>query len=166
MKKIIFTAVFISSFLFVHSQNYKMQALLTYNFTKYLTWPEEEEEDVFKIGVFRSPDFFSEIKIIALNYKVSGKDIEVLEFNNIEDIEKCNILYVARNANSEIINIVPKIEEYSTIIITSEANGAADEIGINLIILDSNQQFEVYPENIEKKNIIIDPKLLEIGIVK
>lgn len=164
MKKIIFTAIFISSFLFVQSQNYKVQAILTYNFTKYLTWTDND--DVFKIGVFRSPDFLTEIKIIAINHKVSEKDIEVFEFYNVEDLEKCNILYVSQNANNEIINIVQKIEEYSTIIITSEANGTVDEIGINLIIVDSKQRFEIYPKNIEKKNIKIDSKLLELGIVK
>ncbi|MCD4794762.1 MAG: YfiR family protein [Bacteroidales bacterium] len=163
MKKIILTAIFISSFLFVQSQNYKIQALLTYNFTKYLTWTDD---DVFKIGVFRSPEFLAEIQIIALNYKVSGKDIEVFEFNNVEDIVKCNILYVSQNANAEIGYVVLEIEEYSTVLITSEANEISEEIGINLIIVDSKQQFEIYPENIEKKNIKIDSKLLEIGIVK
>ena len=164
MKKIIFTTIFISSFIFVQSQNYKIQALLTYNFTKYLTWTEDD--DVFKIGVFRSPDFFAEIKIIALNYEVSGRNIEVFEFKNVEDIVKCNILYVSQYANAEIGYIVPEIEEYSTILITSEANEISDEVGINLIVVDSKQQFEIYPENIEKKNIKIDSKLLEIGIVK
>ncbi len=164
MKKIIFSAILISSFLFVQSQNYKIQALLTYNFTKYLTWTDGD--DVFKIGVFRSPEFLAEIQIIALNYKVSGKDIEVFEFNDVEDIVKCNILYVSQNANAEIGYVVLEIEEYSTVLITSEANEISEEIGINLIIVDSKQQFEIYPENIEKKNIKIDSKLLEIGIVK
>ena len=164
MKKIIFTIIFISSFLFVHSQNYQIQALLIYNFTKYLTWPDND--DVFKIGVFRSSDFLEEIRIIAINYKVSGKDIEVFEFKNIEDLEKCNILYVSHNSNTEIVKIVPEIEEYSTIIITSGANETADEIGINFIVVDLKQRFEIYPENIEKKNIKIDPKLLELGIIK
>ena len=63
-------------------------------------------------------------------------------------------------------DILKKINGSNTLLITSEAQELSKNLGINFVILDGKQRFEIYSKNIEKVNIKISEKLLKLGINK
>lgn len=166
MKKVLLLIMLILTFSFLQSQNHKVKAILTYNFTKFLTWQQNDSIDIFKIGVLGNNDYLNNIKIISKNYKVGNKDIEILEFTNIEDLKLCNILYVIQENNIQIPEVIEKIRGFNTLLVTSEAQDISENLGINFIIENNKQKFEVYKDNIENINIEINNKLLKLGIEK
>jgi len=165
MKKFFLLILFISIFSFAWTQNYKIQAILTYNFTKYLTWPEDTLE-TFKIGVCGNKEYLNEIKIISKNYKVSEREIEVIDFNKTENIRECHICYISSEKKDEIEAISSRIDGLKSLVITSDFGKVIPGISINFIIKDSKQQFEIYPSTILKRDIKINPELLDMGIIK
>jgi len=165
MKKVLLLLLVFVLFQKSFSQNFKVQAIMTYNFTNYLTWSESDEMK-FTIGVYGEGEFLNEMKIISKNFKVKNKEIEVLEFNKVEDIQNCRILYVQENKNDELENIMGAIELYSTVLITDNAKDIQTGNDINFIIEEGKQKFEIYPSNIQKKSIQIDQQLIDMGIVK
>ena len=164
MKKLYLLTLLLFPSIFSLSQNYKIQAILTYNLTKYLTW-EENTDTTFKIGVFGNIEFLNELKIISKNYQVYEKSIEILEFKTVNQITDCRMLCVTREMNEELVNIIKHIENQQTLLISDDAKKGIEGQNINFVIQDSKQHFEIYPSNILKKKIKIASELLEIAII-
>ncbi len=165
MKTAILLIIFLSSYTFMNSQNYTIQAVMTYNFINYLSW-EKTDDPTFKIGVYGNSDYTREMKIISKNLKVKDKVIEIIEFNTIQSIKECKILYVSNSKINEWSEILSSVGAFPIVIITDELETDREQSDINFVIKNGNQHFELNETGIRKKNISIDPQLLELALKK
>ncbi len=143
----------------------KVQAFLTYKFTKLLTW-EEDDSEAFHICVYGNSDFYREMKTIAANYKVNGKEIKVEEYGSIESISACHMLYVTENDLEELNRIWEKLSPFSSVLITNGAPENFKGTNINFVVKEGKQRFEIYPPNLSERKIKVSQELLKLGDVK
>jgi len=139
--------------------NSKMKAIFIMNFTKLVEWPQSYREGNFVVGVVGESPLYLELSKMAKTKKVANQTLEIKKFVSSDDISKCHILYVSQKSGEEISTIIKHIKTNSTLIVT-EQQGLIDKgAGINFIIKDNRQKFELNKKNVEKYKLKVSSNL-------
>lgn len=139
--------------------NAKIKAVFIYNFTKYIEWPQSYKEGEFTIGIIGETSLYSELIKMTETKKVANQTLEVKKFESPSDVTKCHILYVCKDESGNITDIIKKLKNNSTLLVT-EDNGLMEKgSGINFIIKDNRQKFELNKGNVEKYKLKVSSNL-------
>jgi len=148
-----------------YNTNAKMKAMFVYNFTKYIEWPQDYKAGNFVIGVLGDSPLLNELNRMAATKKVVNQTIEVKQYNSIDDIQKCHMLFVSKEQTGKIVQAKTKVTTFSTLIITEVEGLAKKGSGINFVIRDNKQRFELNKRTIEKHKLKVSSNLLALAIV-
>ena len=90
------------------ASEYQVKAAFLFNFTKFLEWPAEamgEPGEPFVIGVLGKDPFGNYLDELIAGEKIMDHQMIVKRFNNVEEVDKCHILFVNKpGKTSETIN--------------------------------------------------------------
>ena len=139
--------------------NAKIKAVFIYNFTKYIEWPKSYKEGEFTIGVVGKSPLYSELIKMTQTKKVANQPLQVKRFNTPDDISKCHILYISKDKSAELSSVVKKLKNNSTLIVTEETGLVDKGAGINFIIKNNRQKFELNKGNVEKYKLKVSSNL-------
>lgn len=163
MKKI---AIILVSLLILNSgfkvgvdTNSKMKAIFIMNFTKLIEWPQPYREGNFVVGVVGESPLYTELTKMAKTKKVANQSLQIKKFSSINDINKCHILYVSQNKSGDINSVVNKVKPHNTLIITEKQGLVEKGAGINFIVKDNRQKFELNKKNVEKYKLKVSSNL-------
>ncbi len=157
---VLFSILAIKSF----SQEDKFKALFMYNFTKYLQWPADKEQGDFVIGVFGASPIIEELDVISQKRKVGNRNLTVKTIDSIDEIKKCNIVYFPENKSSKAIELYPQCSNSGVVLITDKPGLGEKVAGINYILKDGKQQFEINKTHLEMQGVKVNSALLTLGI--
>jgi len=139
--------------------NSKMKAIFIMNFTKMIEWPKSYREGNFVVGVVGESPLYTELTKMAKTKRVANQSLQIKKFTATKDIAKCHILYVSRSKSQDISSVLKKVKSNSTLIIT-EKQGLVDKgAGINFIIKNNRQKFELNKKNVEKYKLKVSSNL-------
>ncbi len=140
----------------------KLKAAFTYNFTKYVLWPESTEQagGEFYLCVFKSPEVASEMASIS-GKNVRGYQLKVKSVNALEEIDGCHLIYsdsskysaqiIAATANSPILTI-------------ADSRGFLEAGGIIQLLRDGRQiRFDINLQKARDVNLQISSRLLQLA---
>lgn len=154
----------ISNVVKIHAQDAKFQALIIYNFTKLIDWPNKSGN--FIVKVLGNSDLTKELKDFTADRKAGGKqpfDIQKVETGNIDD---CHILFVGISDCANIEQIIEKIGNNPCLIITEKSDLTPKGAGISFVKIDGTWKFQYKEENIKKKGLKVSLDFKELGIAK
>jgi len=143
-------------------QNEKFKALFIYNFTKYIEWPSKGGQS-FVIMVLGDSPIVTELSTIAQVKKVGSSTISVKKVQSIGEVNECQILFVTNSKNRVVPDLLAKLQGRNILVITDELIGKSG-FGINFIVKDGKQAFEVSKGSIENNGLKINSGLLALGI--
>lgn len=147
----------------VRAQEEKYIGLFVYNFTKYLDWPESSKTGNFKIQVLGHQSVYEELIRITTGKKIGTQNIIIENINSIAQIEKCQIVFIGHWQSKYLPEILPKLENKPTLIIT-EMEGMLDKgSAINFIIRDGTIKFEMKTSNVHVHQIKSDQRIRELA---
>ena len=137
----------------------KIKVAFIYNFTRLVEWPPDYKEGDFVIGVLNaSPALLTELN--TLTQKTSGKQkFTIKNFKSVEEIDKCNILFIPEGSNNLLAEVLKKLHGTSTLLITETEGDAKKGAAINFIIKDNKQAFELNKSNAEKNHLTVSSSL-------
>ena len=141
---------------------YRIQSLFLYNFTKHVKW-ENTEGATFTIGIYGSPNAFSEIKSNLESKLVWGNKINVIQIESPEDINKCHIAYMPKSNKKKILDIMSSSDLSETLLVTEDDlmdEGAA----ISFVFHQSKMKFKISKNKIEQVGLKVSSSLMSIGI--
>ncbi len=160
-----FVLLFLSTF-FSYGQNEKFKALFMYNFTKYLEWPEVRRQGDFVITVVGNSSIKEELQTIATRKKVGFQTIKVKSVSSPAQISESHIIYVCADKTSDLPALQATAKRLNAVLI-ADKNGAIDKgAGINYVVVNGKQMFEVSKENLESCRVKVGSELLSLGIAK
>lgn len=139
--------------------NAKIKAVFIYNFTKYIEWPKAYKEGEFTIGIIGESPLYSELTKMTQTKKVANQSLQVKKFNSIDELSKCHILYLSKDKSGEISSLLKSLKNNSTLIVTEETGLVDKGAGINFIIKDNRQKFELNKGNVEKYKLKVSSSL-------
>ena len=148
------------------SQNDKIKVTFIYSFTKYISWPADQSQGNFIIGVYGSPSMSAELKSISGTRKVGTRSIEVVDFASVAGLQKCHIIYVPDNKKADLDKVIEKYNPQAVVVVTDIAGAIQKGAAINFVMVDGKQNFEVRKDNVEKNGIKLNSELLKLGVEK
>ena len=139
--------------------NSKMKAIFIMNFTKLIEWPQAYRQDDFVVGVIGDSPLYTELTKMAKTKKVANQKLEIQKFNSPKDIGKCHILYLSSNKSEDISSVLKKVKSNSTLIITERQGYVEKGAGINFVVKNNRQKFELNKKNVERYKLKISSNL-------
>ncbi len=142
------------------SQAEKYKSVFTQNFIRYIGWTDQSKQGDFVIGVLKSSTIAGWLKKQSAGKKFGFQNVVVKEFKNVEEVSKCQVLYVssAINFSKYSAAIFSKLGKGSLVV--TEAEGATDHGSIiNFVIRGNNLKFEISESNAAKQGLSISSKL-------
>lgn len=142
------------------------QAVFIYNFTRLIEWPAEYKSGDFNIGVYGSVEVFNELKSYTNAKMVATQPIKVTRYNSLAEVSKCHILFVAYGKTKELTEIVGKLNNGSTLIVTENRTAIEKGSCVNFIITEDKLKFELKSSNASKVGLKIHSNLENMAITK
>jgi hypothetical protein len=166
MKKLAFLCILALCVTFgVNAQNSsKYQALFVYNFTRFIEWPSSGSSE-FVIGVLGKSSIYSELQTVASAKKVGSQSIVVKQFSNSSEVVPCQILFVSSEVTSQISQMASSLQSKNTLIITDRPGSTEKGAGINFVIDDGKQKFEISKSNVGKTGLKMNKQLLDMAML-
>jgi hypothetical protein len=139
--------------------NSRIKAVFILNFTKLIEWPKTYRTGNFVVGVIGETPLYSELSKMAKVKKVANQSLSISKFKSVEEIGKCHILYVTKERCAEIKEVLKKVKNNSTLIVTEKVGLTDKGAGINFVIKDNRQKFELNVTNVESHKLKVSSNL-------
>lgn len=169
-------------------KEYDIKAAFIYNFMKFVSWADERQEDDKKIDKEKDSDEPIVIGIIGKNpfgksmapileKKIRSREIVLLElisyskgydrkknqYQDIEELEDCRLLFVSSSEGKYIPEILDMIKG-KNILTVSETSGFLDDGGIINFVMHKNKvRFEINITAAKRADLKIRSQLLRLA---
>lgn len=142
----------------------KIKAMFIYSFARYIEWPPSYKKGDFLIGVLGNPPLYDELLKMSRTKKIYNQNIKILKFNNVNEITNCHILFIPRYMSDKASEAIKKVSKYSTLVITEKEGLISKGAGINFVIKDHKQNYELGKTNILRKKLKVSNTLETLAI--
>jgi hypothetical protein len=146
-----------------NAQEEKYIGLFVYNFTKYFDWPESSKGGDFVIQILGHKSVYDELTRLTAGKKVGNQNIVIQNVSGVQEISKCQIVFIGHWQSKILPDVIGKIGNYPTLIIT-ETEGLLDQgSAINFIIRDGTIKFEMKNSNVNAHQLKSDQRIRELA---
>lgn len=161
---IIILLIVISGRLFSQSNEYLVKAAYIEKFARFTEWPARALEGKFIIAVLGKDPFEGALKEIAGKEKIKGLPIEVQNINDISELGRCHILFIAKERGNSLNQILSHLGSRHILTVSDSKDYSEKGIHFNFYFTDkSTIHFEVNPSSIKKSGLVTDIYLLQFG---
>ena len=146
----------------IYAQDAKFKALIIYNFTKLLDWPDKTGD--FTIEVVANADLAKELKDFTQTRKVAGKQNIIVKKVTVSEVSNAQIVIIGLSESDKLSEIIAKAGLRNTLIVT-EKNGLTNKgAGISLIKDKGTWRFKYNEANIKKYGLKVSADFKELGV--
>jgi len=153
------------------SGNYKLAAqeekfigLFIYNFTRYFDWPESNKTGDFIVEVLGHESVYHELVKLTTGKKVGNQNFVIKNFSSTDGMGKCSIVFVGHWHSRFLPDVLNKISDGPTLVIT-EFDGLLQKGScINFVIQEGSIKFEMNSTNVQKRQLKTDPRIRELAL--
>ncbi len=136
-------------------------------FTEYIEWQDESEIKNYSIGVFDNDEvMLHKFEYLASTRKIKNKEINIIHIENIEQlaVEKLHILYVSKENDDYIDDILMLVKERNTVLVTDNCQ-TKEALMINFLPSEKEEvvRYEINQKNMIDAGFIIHPDILLLG---
>lgn len=147
---------------------YKIKAGYLYNFTKFITWPEDDLE-TFNLCVFGDDPFGRIINSIEKK-SVKNKPIRVHRIQKTSEAKHCHIIYFSSTLNAQLfLPSILTVSSLDPLIVGSISTRSIQTIQTTSIIVFFQQEdkikIHINLNGLRKNGLDISAKLLEVADV-
>ena len=142
------------------------EAIFIYNFTRLIEWPPDYKKGGFVIGIYGSTDVFNEIQHFVKGKTVGSQPISVVKYNNVENIGRCHILFVAFGKTKELPAIINQIGNNKTLVVGEKTGILNEGAAINFMVIDDKLKFELKAGNASKYGLKVLSSLEKLAVSK
>ena len=142
----------------------KAQSMFVYNFSRLIEWPVANQTGVFVIGVVGNSAIYGELSSYTASKKVGAQSIEVVKYNDAENVDKCHILFVPFNKTSKMEEIVAKVGGNNTLIICEKKGALEAGAAINFVVIGNSLKFELNSANATGKGLKVSSSLQNMAV--
>lgn len=144
-----------------NAQLEKHQAMFIYNFTKLIHWPGLENQLVFRIGVIGKNEPITAALLADMeNRNVAGKPIEIVEFETLDNLVACHILFVPNNRMSYLRRAARTLLGVSVLIVTEAQEFMPAESGINIYVDNERMVYKLNQKRTDEARLVLSRQII------
>jgi hypothetical protein len=144
------------------SIEYKIKAGYLYNFTKFITWPEDNVE-TFNLCILGNDPFVELIDPIE-KLSVMGRAIKVFRFDSLKNRDKephCHILFVSSTIKDKLV-----VRNFDSTLLVGESGEFINQGGmIGFVNKEDKIKLQINLKAINLSGLKVSAKLLEVADV-
>lgn len=146
---------------------YEVKTAYIYNFVKFVKWPNiafENDNTPFIIGIYGNDPFDSIMRIAFKDRTLYDRKWLIVNFYEPSEITKCNLLFVSKVEQSELLKVFDVVKNYNTLTIGDNIENFCQQGGIiNFTNRNENRRFEINNEAAVRAKLTISSKLLSLA---
>jgi hypothetical protein len=140
------------------------KALFLLRIAQYVEWPAEafpDQTGPFVFGVLGSTSFESRARDTIQGRNIRGRQVKVEGFKELDGLERCHLLYVARSENARLKLIFESVRG-RPVLTTSEVEDFAKLGGVIGVRAEGNgMKFKINHEAARASGLVISARLLK-----
>ncbi len=148
------------------SREYNIKAAFIYNFTRFVEWPSNAFSDPiapFVIGILGDNPFDSSLYEAVGGEKVKGHPIIVQQYQNVNDIKNCHVLFISNNGDGKLKEILSTLPN-KNILTVSDIPGFTTTGGIISFMTKENKiKLQINLSVAKATDLNISSKLLQVA---
>ena len=144
----------------------ELKAAFLFNFAKFVQWPSDESDGndtTFVIGIIGDNPFEGRLKSIIEGRRIRKQKVKVLEVNDYDSLETCNILFISSSDNNEFNEIIKVIADKPVLTVGEQAGFTKAGGIVNFYLKDNMVRFKINVKAAAKANLNISSKLLKLA---
>jgi hypothetical protein len=143
----------------------EVKAVFLFNFTRYLTWPEDNGLPYCPIAVLGDSEIVVPLRNIAERKPAGPLPIQIRQSSSLQDIGLPRILFISDSAAAELPAVLDKFRGTDTLIVGETEGLAARGAAINFVIRDESVKFEINLKALKDAGIQAGSQLLRLAIL-
>jgi hypothetical protein len=136
------------------------------NFTQFITWPEQafnSEVALFNICILGKNPFGSNLSKLLINEMVNNHPIVLNEFDEIEQVDKCHILYVTDSKEKDLDKLFTFVQG-KPILTVSDIKKFAQKGGMVGFFKQKRKiRFYIAPQSMRDVGLVPNSNLLRVA---
>ena len=145
-------------------QESTLKAVFIYNFTRYIDWGNDTDNNDFVIGIIGTTPVENALAEIAKTSTVKNKKIVLKHFTKAEEIDYCQIIFISKNALLPLTEILAKTGK-GTLTISEQAGFASQGTAFNFFPANDKIKFEANLKSIYSAGLKASSQLLKLATI-
>lgn len=145
----------------------RIKTAFIYNFTKYITWPNEERMTEFKICVMsmEAKQLAEELNNLSTLRKFRDKvPIRIVHGKSSEDAQSCQMV-VMSGFNNQLVPVLNKIKGKGTLMVAENLVDYKKSI-ISFVEVNNRMNFIINTTRMAESGLVVKPELYKLAISK
>lgn len=144
---------------------HEIYAMMVFNFTRYVQWPDQSSGGEFVIGVIGNNDVYKTLNEWYGGKPKDGKTFAVKFFKSSSDLTECHVVFIDKTKSGEFDAVQTKVQGKGTLVIT-DRNGLGERgSAINFKTVDNKLRFELNQKAIEASKLKVSGALSSMAIL-
>lgn len=140
-----------------------IKASYLYHFSKLVDWPSDFKSGNFVISVMGNSNVHVELVKKYNSKQIGSQQIEVRKVTKTVNISKCHVLYVGKECEDILPDIVKALKDQPTLIVSEGEGTLKKGSDINFIVEDTKLLFELNVKNATEKQLFIGSTLKSLA---
>jgi hypothetical protein len=165
MKRLTLLLFFLLTWQVTTAQSYQLHSVFMYSFARYIQWPEGNTAGDFQIVVLGDSPILSELQNLAAKKKIGERTIHVARIASAADLTKCNILFISADQSAHLQDVLNKLGDDATLVVTEQAGLGTKGSNINFVQKDGKLAFELNTASFNRRKLKPSTELTRIAIL-
>ncbi|WP_353573323.1 YfiR family protein [Candidatus Albibeggiatoa sp. nov. BB20] len=148
------------------SKEKDVKAIFLFNFTQFITWPEHTFNSVnalFNICILGKNPFGGSLSQLLKNEMVNDHPMVLNEFDKIEQVEKCHILYVSSSRKRDLKDIFTFVQGKSILTVSDIKKFAQKGGMVGFFKQKRKIRFYIAPQSMRDVGLVPNSNLLRVA---
>jgi hypothetical protein len=143
-----------------------VKAAFLYHFGTYVEWPSAPASatDPITIAVLGADAVTAQLRSFLPGRTIGGRAVEVRPIARIQDLRNDEMLFIGRENNSRLREIVVAVGTRPVLVVTDAADGLADGAMVNFQLVDQRVRFEISQRKAEDSGLKLSSRLLSAAL--
>ncbi len=147
-------------------REYKVKAAFLYNFAQFVTWPSNQstkEERQFNLCLYGNSPIHRFLEESVQGKKLHNKEVFFLHLTSRKAIQTCHLLFIGTTRREWTAALRPTLRGKPILTIAEFDQFSKTGGMIQFFIEDKKVRFAINPDEVERGNLHISSKLLQLA---
>jgi YfiR/HmsC-like len=158
--KILFLILLLTTNVQAQVSEYEYKAAFIERFTRFIEWPDEFDNDTFKIAVAGDNPFRNSLDELFDVTKINSLNTEIIYTNDINELCHANLVFISGSEKKRIDEILSELNDKPILIISDSERFCEMGTHINMYVDGNNVRYEINEEAIKKSGLEVSSLLL------
>ncbi len=140
---------------------YRIKAAFLYNFATFTEWPVEVGERL-NLCIYGSDPFGVYLNELQ-GKQVGGSHLSIRRERNLDRLEDCQVVFIARSANDDLLPIVNRLRGKPVLTVADSPDAARQGVALNMDTRQNKVTFEANLGAARGNGLTLSSKLLRLA---